>query len=526
MWFDQLSDKELLARTLEAEAGNQGFQGMLAVAAVIKNRAGSRENMRATILKPGQFSAWNSETGFANGAQGQNMKTIEPSDNAYAAAAMIDGVGFEDPTGGATHYYNPDLANPKWGSQGGGNWNKIGDHVFGVPEGEQDNSPIGKFNMVDQTFNNPNVNYPQKMIHSPMQAKPAAPAAPGAPQGMMGRGFMNTLADPRVRQMLGSMSRTQFGARIADQAKSEIGNNATAEYLEKQPGGKPFADMIRSGALSAEQAYTQWNAQANKKRNVKEVNGNLIDVDTGEIIYGDDVKGKLSEQQFTTLKSINSDLVKRTKEFGEIRDGFLRIKDLYDNPSGVNDYGLAVAFAKILDPGSVAREGEVRAVSKAGSPFYAFAAQAKNFFSGKGTLPAKVRNEIMNSANISYGRYKKIAQDAVADAERLANATGVPKEFLYKVPMPDVEMIIQSIPLDGDENDDTSDEPVILEDPADLPPMPLPLEKKFRQKKGLGEGDPLSEADQQELNQTWIRMWNGWPQDKKDTFLISPQPTN
>ena len=132
----------------------------------------------------------------------------------------------------------------------------------------------------------------------------------------------------------------------------------------------------------------------------------------------------------------------------------------------------------------------------------------------------------MNSANISYGRYKKIAQDAVADAERLANATGVPKEFLYKVPMPDVEMIIQSIPLDGDENDDTSDEPVILEDPADLPPMPLPLEKKFRQKKGLGEGDPLSEADQQELNQTWIRMWNGWPQDKKDTFLISPQPTN
>ena len=522
MWVDDLSDTELLARTLEAEAGNQGFQGMLAVASVIRNRAGSKENIRATILKPGQFSAWNSFTGFANGAQGQNMKTIEPSENAYAAANSAFGIGFEDPTGGATHYYNPDLANPSWGAQRGGNWNKIGDHVFGVPEGEQDNSPIGKFNMVDQTFNNPNVNYPQRMTHSPMQPKPASAAAPGAPQGMMGRGFLNTLADPRVRQMLGTMSRTGFGKRIADMAKSEIGNNATADYLESQPGGKPFAEAIRRGALSAEQAYTQWNAQANKKRNVKEVNGNLIDIDTGEIIYGDDVKGKLTDEQFQTLKTINADLVKRTKEFGEIRDGFLRIKDLYDNPSGVTDYGLAVAFAKILDPGSVAREGEVRAVSKAGSPFYAFAAQAKNFFSGKGTLPDKVRNEIMAAAQKSYGRYKKIAEEAVVDANRLAEATGVPKEFLYKVPMPEVEVIIQSIPLDKT-SDDTSDEPVILEAPDDLPPMPAPLERKFRLKKGIGENETLSEADQQELNQTWIRMWDNWPQDKKDDYLLTPQ---
>tara|TARA_A100001201_G_scaffold143000_1_gene142928 strand:+ start:7342 stop:8934 length:1593 start_codon:yes stop_codon:yes gene_type:complete len=529
MWVDDLSDVELLARTLEAEAGNQGFDGMLAVASVIRNRAGSADNIRATILKPGQFSAWNSFTGYAGGAQGRNMKTIEPSDNAYMAANSALGIGFEDPTGGATHYYNPDLANPSWGAQGGGNWSRIGDHVFGVPEGETVNNPIGEFGMVDLNQKRTNRRFTptsnQIAQGSPnIMSIPSGANTSTAPQsGMMGQGFgqrlMGGLADPRTRQMLGTLSRTQFGKRIADLATKELGNNATAEYLDRQPGGKPFADAIRSGALTGEQAYTQWNAQANKKRNVREVNGNLIDVDTGEIIYGDNIKSQLTEEQFQTLKTINADLVKRTKEFGEIRDGFLRIKDLYDNPSGVNDYGLAVAFAKILDPGSVAREGEVRAVSAAGSPFYAFAAQARNFFSGQGTLPAKVRNEIMNSANISYGRYKKIAQDAVADAERLAKATGVPVEFLYKVPMPDVEMIIQSIPLDGNENE----EPVIEEAPSDLPPIPKGLEKKFRQKKQIDQDDPLSEADQQELLQYWIKMWNRWPPEKKDEYLLNPE---
>ena len=412
MWVDDLSDVELLARTLEAEAGNQGFDGMLAVASVIRNRAGSASNIRSTILKPGQFSAWNSLTGHAGGAQGRNMKTIEPSENAYMAANSAFGIGFEDPTGGATHYYNPDLANPSWGVQGGGNWNRIGDHVFGVPEGETINNPIGEFGMVDLNQKATNRRFTptsnQIAQGSPnIMSIPSGSSTSTAPQGgMMGQGFgqrfMGGLADPRTRQMLGTLSRTQFGKRIADLATNELGNNATAEYLDRQPGGKPFADAIRSGALTGEQAYTQWNAQANKKRNVKELNGQLIDVDTGEIIYGDEVRSRLTEDQFQALKTINSDLIKRTKEFGEIRDGFLRIKDLYDNPSGVTDYGLAVAFAKILDPGSVAREGEVRAVSNAGSPFNAFVAEAKNFFSGQGKLPPNVRNRIMEA------RYWKI----------------------------------------------------------------------------------------------------------------------
>ena len=162
-------------------------------------------------------------------------------------------------------------------------------------------------------------------------------------------------------------------------------------------------------------------------------------------------------------------------------------------------------------------------VNKIVGPGNAFVAEAKNFFSGQGKLPPNVRNRIMEAATTSYDRYKKIAEEAVADAKRLANATGVPIEFLYKVPMPNPEIIIQEILNDDDNRDPENQEPVIEEAPADLPPIPKGLEKKFKQKKGLADDDVLSEADQQELLQYWIKMWNRWPPEKKDEYLLNPE---
>jgi len=531
MWVDDLSDTELLARTLEAEAGNQGFEGMLAVASVIRNRAGSKENIRATILKPGQFSAWNSLTGFANGAQGQNMKTIEPSNNAYAAANSALGVGFQDNTGGATHYYNPDLANPTWGAQKGGKWNRIGDHVFGVPEGETVNNPIGEFGMVDLNQKATNRRFTPTSnqiaqgspnIMSIPAGASAAAAAPGAPRGMMGQGFLNTLADPRVRQMFGTMSRTGFGKRIADMAKSEIGNNATADYLESQPGGKPYADAIRSGALTAEQAYSQWNTQANKSRNTKTVDGVLIDVDTGEIIYGEDVRSKLNNEEFQTLKSINDQLYKRIKPYLEIRDGFERIKFMFDNPSGVTDYGLAVSFAKILDPGSVAREGEVRAVQNAGAGFIARLKDAENFFKGTGTLPPKVREQIMQAAQSTYIDQLANAKKAIADAKKLADATGIPHEFISEYRLVDPGVIQSILPPDpGTENPNQDIVPKVELD-ANLPPTPPGIYVSLGMlEAGQTDTSKLTQDQMEEARQVWNRIWIDQGSTRQSNYLLS-----
>lgn len=131
-----LTDRELLARTIMAEAGNQGPVGMMGVGSVIMNRLRNPaygSDFTSVILAPGQFSAWNSVTGYADGAQGQDMSKIIPSRDAYMVADQILDGNYNDPTGGATHYYNPRISNPSWGQRSGGNWMQLGDHIFGMP---------------------------------------------------------------------------------------------------------------------------------------------------------------------------------------------------------------------------------------------------------------------------------------------------------------------------------------------------------------------------------------------------------
>lgn len=136
------NEREMLAATLQAEAGGEGIGGMVAAGAVIRNRAESGDyggnTISGVIMKPGQFSAWNGVTGYANGEGAIDMANLRVSEDAYRAADAILSGNYEDPTGGATHYYNPSVATPAWGqgqNPSGGQWTTIGNHVFGNPDG-------------------------------------------------------------------------------------------------------------------------------------------------------------------------------------------------------------------------------------------------------------------------------------------------------------------------------------------------------------------------------------------------------
>ena len=132
--LSKFDDRELLARVLQAEAGNQGLSGKLAVGAVIRNRAqegGYGQGIRGVLTKPGQFSPVNYYTGYASGEQGVNLERIRPNKDTYAVADAILTGQYEDPTGGATHFYNPDISQPGWGQSAGGEWMQLGSHVFG-----------------------------------------------------------------------------------------------------------------------------------------------------------------------------------------------------------------------------------------------------------------------------------------------------------------------------------------------------------------------------------------------------------
>jgi spore germination cell wall hydrolase CwlJ-like protein len=155
------SMRDMLAKTVYAEAGNQGFDGMMATGAVIRNRADTGkfgDGIEGVIMKPGQFSAWNSVTGYAGGEQGQDMTNMVVPEEAYRVADALIAGDYKDPTNGATHYYNKSISQPKWGNQG--NWTQIGDHSFGNPDGVRASAsgPVVGSNRPGPVTQNPNAN--------------------------------------------------------------------------------------------------------------------------------------------------------------------------------------------------------------------------------------------------------------------------------------------------------------------------------------------------------------------------------
>lgn len=144
--INSLSERELLARIIQAEAGQEGELGMLAVGSVIRNRAASPSfgnTLNEVIMQPGQFSPMNSITGYAGGEQGVDILNIPVSDTAFSVADRVMSGQYEDPTGGALNFVNPDISQPKWMNTMTGK-KKIGNHLFGTAGGAPpDSSALG-----------------------------------------------------------------------------------------------------------------------------------------------------------------------------------------------------------------------------------------------------------------------------------------------------------------------------------------------------------------------------------------------
>lgn len=153
----------------------------------------------------------------------------------------------------------------------------------------------------------------------------------------------------------------------------------------------------------------------------------------------------LTGDQLTAINTIRDDVRAELAPFEIVKQGYGNITTFYSNPNATSDYALAVAFAKILDPGSVAREGEVAAVQNAGARIPALGQALRNAVTGEGSLTPEVRQQIAELATQIYTERSSAAQTTLGRYTELAKQAGVPPEFIYSGVIPEAQAVIPAV---------------------------------------------------------------------------------
>lgn len=125
--------------------------------------------------------------------------------------------------------------------------------------------------------------------------------------------------------------------------------------------------------------------------------------------------------------------------FADIRANFDRISTLAKNKNSASDLGLIVSFTKMLDPGSVAREGEVQLTQQAAGLLDQASVWLPRLQSGKTLLPENVRQMYVDAARSMFGSYEKTYQGLARDTQSRALQYGLSPDRImlgYDAPAP------------------------------------------------------------------------------------------
>jgi soluble lytic murein transglycosylase-like protein len=221
------------------------------------------------------------------------------------------------------------------------------------------------------------------------------------------------------------------------QREQQAQTNRSIEYLSQQPGSEPFIEYINAGMSvpAALQAYQQSRQQAAAAAGgeIREVDGKLVRLmPDGSVteLYAPE-SSVLSPEIATQAGALRDDLNRELGGFNTVKSSYENIMQFYNNPNAVSDYALAVAFAKVLDPGSVAKEGEVEAVKNAGARIPALGQALRNAVTGEGSLTTEVRQQIAENAAAIYKQKASGAQETLAKYEQAASKYNIPFDLIY-----------------------------------------------------------------------------------------------
>ena len=421
-------DVDIAVRTVLAEAGGEGPEGMAAVAAVLRNRAaGAGSTIGQEALKPNQFEPWNP-------GSGNDPRRFDPKSPEYQAAyktilPVLTGQA-DDPTGGATHFYAPKAqaalgrAAPSWDN---GKGRDLGGHrFFNLPYGGGGKHGTGtKVASADPSFvpttpegRNAALGVPADAAAAPAvtptqkvaQAMPQTAAPSSNPNRAAVANQLIELgrANPRMRPMI----QQQLNA-LQDQAKEERKAAIDAQRFEASHG---LAQQSAQRAAESAARDAAKDARAAEEAPVKEASALRKEV-----------------QDLPSYKS----LVKALPSFKSMTKAI-------EHDDQAADLQLVYGLAKIMDPDSVVRESEGDTIRRTDGFFGQLQGMASGVKGGAKLTP-EVRASLMREAQTRVEAFKGLYDTetdgffgGIADRRKLNRADIIPS---YELPTWDASKI-------------------------------------------------------------------------------------
>lgn len=262
--------------------------------------------------------------------------------------------------------------------------------------------------------------------------------------------------DPRMKQAQSIHSSTQglnvttakgmqaLAQRLNDQGmyKQAVQAAARAKELSKTADRKVIkgADGFNYYQDNKERVLPDVTL-GNERRIVDAADGYKYYADTGERVlpgvkkdntkeaYERGLKDK--ETYFGNSAKLRGEFTKESKVFNDVTDSYIRVSKSVEDPSAAGDLALIFNYMKMLDPGSVVREGEFANAQNSGSVSSVIRAKYNKALRGE-RLSEVQRADFYDRAQRLYSGAKEKQAKVLKRYENLANRFGLnPQDVLH-----------------------------------------------------------------------------------------------
>lgn len=138
-----------------------------------------------------------------------------------------------------------------------------------------------------------------------------------------------------------------------------------------------------------------------------------------------DERADAAAPDFSREQSLRKEWTSVTSDFEEVARNYANIEQLATREDSASDLALIVAFTKVLDPGSVAREGEVNLTQQAAGLFQNASVWMRRLQDGRTLLPDEVREAYVAAAGDIYGQVRQSYDRRRDEYSQIAEAEGL-----------------------------------------------------------------------------------------------------